>query len=163
MKRILVPTDFSDNAYNALYYATRLFKNESCLFYILHTSEVEAPILTSIIDNSYSDQQISREPHEKLMETFHSIVRDTEDFDHTFETISGTNKLLETIEETVKDKGVDLIVMGTKGATGAKGFFIGSNTSNIIQRIKCCPVLAVPDEFNFEDCAAVSFSDQNSR
>ncbi len=162
MKQILVPTDFSDNAYNALYYATRLFKNEACRFYILNTCDIETPVLTSIVDTSYADQQLSKESNEKLTETFHSIVRDTEDFDHSFEIISSTKKLLETIEDTVKDKGIDLIIMGTKGATGAKGFFIGSNTSNIIQRIKCCPVLAVPEEFNFEETVNATFSNQNS-
>ncbi len=162
MKRILVPTDFSDNAYDALYYATRLFKNESCQFYILNTShDEEMHVLASMIDTSDADVQIRKEANERLIETLHSIVRDTEDFKHTFETILSSKKLLETIEDTVKEKSIDLIVMGTKGATGAKGFFVGSNTSNIIEKIKCCPVLAVPDEFNFEDTEKATFSDQN--
>ncbi len=162
MKRILVPTDFSNNAYNALYYATRLFKNDACQFYILNTCDVEIPVLTSIIDTTHGDEQLRKESKEKLTETFHSIVRDTEDFNHFFETISTTKKLPEVIEETVMNKGIDLIVMGTKGATGAKGFFMGSNTSNIIQKIKCCPVLAVPDEFNFEKSSENTLAGHNS-
>lgn len=147
MKKILVPTDFSNNAYNALYYATRLFKNEACQFYILNTCEIETPVLTS----SNGSQQIQQESQEKLAETFHSIVRDTEDFKHSYETISTAKNLQQSIEDMVIEKNIDLIVMGTKGATGAKGFIWGSNTSNIIQRIKCCPVLAVPEDFYFED------------
>ncbi len=157
MKNILVPTDFSDNAYSALYYATRLFKNEPCRFLILNTLDPDPAIISG-----HGDSQLINESKEKLTEILHSIVRDTEDYDHSFESISTTEKLLETIEKTVKDKGIDLIVMGTKGATGAKGFFIGSTTSNVIQKIKCCPVLAVPDEFNFEEPLKATISKEHS-
>lgn len=37
MKRILLPTDFSDNAFNALSYAMQLFEKEKCEFTLLHT------------------------------------------------------------------------------------------------------------------------------
>ncbi len=154
MKNILIPTDFSNNAYNALYYATRLFKNEPCKFYILNTFDAEPHIITSRIESdkeSSTYKDLKNQSQERLTETFHSIVRDTEDFDHTFETVVSSKELLEALKESIKSKNIDLIVMGTKGATGAKGFFIGSNTSNTIQKIKDCPVLAVPDEFYFEE------------
>ncbi|TPN87470.1 universal stress protein [Aquimarina algicola] len=158
MKKILVPTDFSNNAYNALYYATRLFKNEKCQFYILNTYDVEVAVLAGIIEMKQGDQELRKESEEKLEETYHTIIRDTEDFEHRFECISSSERLIDTIEQTVKEKKIELIVMGTKGATGAKGFLMGSNTSNIIQKIKCCPVLAVPDEFYFEDPEDVPYS-----
>ena len=37
MKRIILPTDFSQNAYNAICYAIRLFKEVECTFYLVHT------------------------------------------------------------------------------------------------------------------------------
>ena len=37
MKKILLPTDFSDNAWNAIEYALKLFKDEVCTFYLLNT------------------------------------------------------------------------------------------------------------------------------
>ena len=37
MKKILLPTDFSENALNAIHYALHLFKDESCAFFILNT------------------------------------------------------------------------------------------------------------------------------
>ncbi|WP_370003018.1 universal stress protein, partial [Winogradskyella sp.] len=36
MANILIPTDFSDNAWNAIEYAVEFFKNSSCNFYLLH-------------------------------------------------------------------------------------------------------------------------------
>ena len=47
MRHILVPTDFSKNAYDALFYTTRLFKKEECTFYILNTFEIRTPVFTS--------------------------------------------------------------------------------------------------------------------
>ncbi|MDY8134910.1 universal stress protein [Aquimarina sp. 2201CG5-10] len=160
MKRILVPTDFSNNAYSALFYATRLFKHQECKFYILNTFEVKTPLLTGRIDTSKGSflyQKLSAASQESLIQTFHSIVRDTEDLQHTFETVSVSKDLVETIIKTIKSKDIDLVVMGTKGATGASAAFWGSNTVKTIQKIKRCPVLIVPDEFDFEKPINIAF------
>jgi len=160
MKRILVPTDFSNNAYNALFYATRLFEHQSCHFYILNTYEVNTPILTSRIDTSKGDvlfKKLCATSEEKLVETKHRITRDTAGLQHTFETISISKELPETIKKTIKSKQIDLVVMGTKGATGAKEIFMGSNTVKVIQKIKTCPVLMIPNEYEFEKPFKIAF------
>lgn len=160
MKRILVPTDFSNNAYNALFYATRLFQNQPCHFYILNTFEVNTPILTSRLDTSKGDalfKKLKKESEEKLLETKHRITRDTEELQHHFETISISKELIETITKTVKSKKIDLVVMGTKGATGAKEIFMGSNTVKVIQSIKSCPILMIPDAFEFVKPMEIAF------
>ncbi len=161
MKRILVPTDFSNNAYSALFYATRLFQHQDCQFFILNTFDVKTPLLTSRIDTSKGDllyQQLRNESEEKLTETKHSIVRDTEDFNHTFEGISVSKKLPETINKTIKSKHIDMVVMGTKGVSGVKEVFMGSNTVKVIQKIEGCPILAVPNEFDFERPIEIAFA-----
>ncbi|WP_103069434.1 universal stress protein [Aquimarina sediminis] len=161
MKKILVPTDFSNNAYSALFYATRLFQDQACQFYILNTFEVDTPTLTSRIDTEKGEKlykRLSNESQEKLTETYHSIVRDSEDFKHTFETISVSKKLTDTINKTIKSKKIDLVVMGTKGASGAKEILIGSNTVQVIEKIKDCPILAVPDEFDFKKPTEIGFA-----
>ncbi|WP_108801966.1 universal stress protein [Aquimarina sp. Aq107] len=160
MKRILVPTDFSNNAYSALFYATRLFQNQPCQFYILNTFEVNTPLLTGRIDTSKGDdlyQELSTKSSDSLATTFHSIVRDSEDFKHTFETISISKGLTETINKTIKNKDIDLVVMGTKGVTNTTTLFMGSNTVKVIQQIKKCPVLIVPNEFDFQKPLDIAF------
>ncbi|MFD2564343.1 universal stress protein [Aquimarina rubra] len=160
MKRILVPTDFSDNAYGALFYATRLFQDHECQFFILNTFEVHTPVLTGRMDTSKGDllyQKLSAESKDSLAQTFHSIIRDTDDLNHTFETISVSKDLTETINKTIKKKNIDLVVMGTKGATGASTLFMGSNTVKVVQKINNCPVLVVPDEFDFEKPTEIAF------
>ncbi|WP_299215176.1 universal stress protein [uncultured Aquimarina sp.] len=160
MKRILVPTDFSNNAYGALFYATRLFQDHECQFYILNTFEVHTPVLTGRIDTSKGDllyQKLSAKSKDGLTQTFHSIIRDTDDLNHTFETISVSKDLTETINKTIKKKNIDLVVMGTKGATGASTLFMGSNTVKVVQKIHNCPVLVVPDEYDFQKPMEIAF------
>ncbi len=160
MKRILVPVDFSNNSYSALFYATRLFQNYSCQFCILNTFEVNTPILTSRINTNKGDvlfQKLRKESEEKLVAIKHRIVRDSEDLQHTFETISVSKNLAETISKTIGKKNIDLVVMGTKGATGAKEIFMGSNTVKVIQKIKKCPVLMVPDQYEFKKTLEIAF------
>lgn len=160
MKRILVPTDFSDNAYNALFYATRFFKGQACKFYVLNTFEVHTPVLTSRMNTEKGDslyRKLSKKSKEKLTETFHSITRDTDDLNHSFETISVSKNLSDTINKAIEKYDIDLVVMGTKGCSGTKEIFMGSNTVNVIKKIKNCSVLAVPDEYDFDPIKEIAF------
>ncbi|MEH6769109.1 universal stress protein [Maribacter arcticus] len=51
------------------------------------------------------------------------------------------------IKQEVIDKNIDLIIMGTKGASGIKAVSLGSNTGNVITKVPCA-VLAVPENAN---------------
>ena len=54
MKNILIPTDFSENSWNAIKYALQFFKKKKCNFYLLHVTSItnyndaNAPLLTDI-------------------------------------------------------------------------------------------------------------------
>ncbi|RZS99698.1 universal stress protein [Aquimarina brevivitae] len=166
MKTILVPTDFSHNAYHALLYATRLFKNQKCHFVLLNTFLVKTPILTSRLNTEKGEQlyqQLSLQSKEQLTEVYHNIIRDTEGCRHTFEMVSISQELTETIQKTAATKNVDLVIMGTKGATGAKEIFMGSNTVSTIKKLKNTPVLAVPLEFETRTPSKIAFASDFKR
>jgi len=161
MKNILVPTDFSNNAYDALFYATRLLKNKECTFYLLNTFEVRTPIFTSrVYPNRGRDLYEKNSAHSlcKLKELVHSIQRDTEGFKHQFEIISVSKPLIITIEKTILSKNIDLVVMGTKGATSQKDIFMGSNTVKVIDAINSCPVLAIPENVDVYPIYNIAFA-----
>lgn len=82
---------------------------------------------------------------------------------HEFEIILSSSDLEHAIGTSIKKHNIDLVVMGTKGATGAKGFLFGSNTVRIIKKIKHCPVLIVPDEFDFVEPKQIAFPTDFSR
>ncbi|NND63699.1 MAG: universal stress protein [Flavobacteriaceae bacterium] len=162
MKRhILIPTDFSNNAYNALFYATRLFKNESCHFYLLNSFEKETSRLTSRVDIGKSEEVIDElfdKSQEQLTELMHSIVRDTEDYNHTFETVSSSKELIKEINFLIRGMSIDLVIMGTKGRTASLDVLLGSTTVRVIKRIKNAPLLVIPEETSFEPPTKMGFA-----
>lgn len=160
MKRILLPTDFSDNSWNAIKYAITLFKDRECTFYILNTYtpliyHVEYVLgypaqfgLGDAVRNS-SQENLSKLVA-KILKEFGTNKK------HKFETIARFNTLISGIKEFLAKHTIHLIVMGTKGATGAKEILFGSNTVHVFNEIKC-PVLAIPSSFEYEHLHDILF------
>lgn len=154
-KNILLPTDFSDNAWSAVVYALHLYAEEECKFYFLHSfkmkvssmSNLSNKLLTVISDNAMKD----------LKELKEMAVNSNINANHEFEILLSSINLEDTIDNAIEKYNIDLVVMGTKGATGTKEFFFGSNTVRIIKKIKQCPVLIVPDEYDFAEPKQIAF------
>ncbi|MEZ4875325.1 MAG: universal stress protein [Flavobacteriaceae bacterium] len=69
---------------------------------------------------------------------------------------------IEGIRKSVKTLDIDLIVMGTKGASGIKGMTLGSHSSAVITRVKC-PTFIIPEKAHFKNPANIAFpTDFNS-
>jgi nucleotide-binding universal stress UspA family protein len=75
---------------------------------------------------------------------------------HHFETNAVFNTLTLEVAQQVEENQIDYVVMGTKGATGAKEVLFGSNTVHVFKHVKC-PVLAVPDNFKFDSTLEILF------
>lgn len=151
MKSILVPTDFSDNAYNALLYAFGIFKNESVTFHLLNAFTFRAnleDIVLSDNDTSILGDQ-SDDAVQELTALKKKAMAEKGQSDFKFETIAVGGDLEDAIDAVVREMQFDFIVMGTQGATGAIETFLGSNTVSVIKRISDVPVIVVPDEFGF--------------
>lgn len=152
MKKILLPTDFSENSWNAIKYALQLFKDEVCTFYLLNTY---TPVIYHIEYVLVEPAQFGmvdavRENALKNLNSLKKRIKKQVNFtNHSIETIAVFNNLISEIKNQVKEKPIDLIVMGTKGATGAKEVLFGSNTVHVLNQARC-PVLAIPDNFSFE-------------
>ncbi|MGB5818982.1 MAG: universal stress protein [Saonia sp.] len=159
-KRILLPTDFSKNSLNAIRYALSFYKNQECDFFFLNAYQV----------HNYSiDSMMVPEPGEKTYEAAKKSSEDgmlrlmdilklhNDNPKHTFHTISTFNSLLHAISTIIAKKDIDLVVMGTKGATGAKAVLFGTNTVDVMENITECPVLAIPDEYLFSPPKEIVF------
>ncbi len=159
MKTIILPTDFSKNAYNAITYALKLFKDEPCRFYLLNTYtpaiyESEY-ILHSPGQIGLGDiyQSLSMENLEDLKKKLEGEFKNPK---HTFVTHSVFNLLVDEVCHLAAREEVDMIIMGTQGATGAKEIFLGSHTVHVIKKAPC-PVLAVPAGYAYEEPRAILF------
>jgi len=164
MKNILLPTDFSDNSWNAIIYALQLFKGEECNFYLLHAYTPviyhAEQILTNPEQFDFTDA-IGEMAEKNLQEIKERIEKEYKNTKHTFVKIAVFNTLLRAIDEFQADKKIDFIIMGTKGATSTKALLFGSNTVHVFNRATC-PVLAVPNNFSFETPHEILFpSDYN--
>ncbi len=159
MKKILLPTDFSDNSFHAIRYALQLFTADECTFYLLHT-------YTPVVYNM--DYMQSTAAQFELMEAVKTasldglkrfatrINTDYKNANHTIEMISSFNTLTQEIKNVVEKKSIDFVIMGTQGATGAKEVLFGSNTVHAFKNASC-PVLAIPGNGDFKKPKSILF------
>ena len=148
MKKILVPTDFSEQADNALKVAAELAKKYHSEIYLLHMIEMPLDLIDPLHENSEIPEAIffMKLAHQKFEKvkahpaleglTVHEAVQN--------------NRAFEGIIDSAHKHGVDLIVMGSHGASGFKEIFVGSNTEKVV-RTSDIPVLVIKNEHdNFE-------------
>ena len=156
MKKILIPVDFSENSKKAITYAGELFKNEQAAFYLMHayadkvysTSKDEVSIETSF--NKIKDS---------VEDNLNKLLRTTEINalkHHNYSTLSSFNSLIDETEKIVRDKDIDLVVMGTKGLGKSQKLTFGSNTIQVLRFIEA-PVLSVPDITNLKQPGKILF------
>lgn len=159
MKRILLPTDFSENAWNAIAYAVQLFKEEHCEFYFLHTYvpafyrvdyAIGGPAYSGI-DDAMIQATISG-----LESTIARVTAEFPNEKHTYHQHYAFNLLTDEIKEVCKKEPIDLIIMGTKGATGAEKVLFGSNAV-FVMRKSDVPMIVVPGDYTFKKPEKVLF------
>jgi nucleotide-binding universal stress UspA family protein len=148
MIKLLIPTDFSDNALKAVEYVTEIAKISETTIYLLNVIE---PITDSIrqpyprlekLEKEILDNRIGelKALHKSIIQQYPNIKIETE-------VLKGT--VIPTVIDFAESNQVDLIVMGTKGATGLQEIFMGSVSAGTIGRSKI-PVLTVPNDYIFK-------------
>lgn len=147
MKKILVPTDFSDQAQHAFEVALALARKTGAAIKMLHL--VEIPHATT--DFSATGDIISTNPMNhvytlNLLEIARKRMAGLKDIaqQENIQVVEevDTDDIHARIIRTIKEDQVDLVVMGSKGSSGLEEFFIGSNTEKVV-REATCPVLTI--------------------
>ncbi len=159
MLQILVPTDFSKNAWNALKYGLDLYQSINCTFYLLHINPIPtySGAGSSVKGSSKMAQEsILKESKESLDQLLLRIENIPSNAKHSFVTIALYDFFVDSIKREVETKNIDLIIMGTKGSTGLKKATMGSNTGDVITKVKC-PLLAVPENAVFKRPEEIAF------
>ncbi|WP_025743255.1 universal stress protein [Aquimarina pacifica] len=158
MKNILLPTDFSENSWNAILYAISFFKKNQCNFYLLHISPFEG--VTNGISLQSASSFFSDEEQESVAAKFENLLKKCEKLPlnpkHTFFTVHEYVFFVDSIRKQVAEKKIDFMVMGTKGATGLKEKTIGSKTGDVITKVKC-PVLVIPEKATYVKPKEIAF------
>ncbi len=166
MKKIVIPTDFSDNAWNATKYALELFKDEECIFFLVNTytpAIANSRFMAAAVNGTPIEDGVSLASKKGLQTIVKKVKKSYNNPKHSFKTISSFSLLVDEIKEIVEEKNIDLIVTGTKGSSGVKEIFMGSNTVRIIKSIKNCPVLAIPELFDYSSPLEMAFATDFNR
>ncbi|MBR9915455.1 MAG: universal stress protein [Algicola sp.] len=159
MKHILIPTDFSNNAMNAIRYALELFKYEKAHFYILHTYQDEVYNAIELLESHDFETVVST--HEKtcnvkLQQVLKTLEKAYPNPRHQYAVMSAYNSLVDEIDLLTEGKNMDLIIMGTKGITNDKSLTFGSNTVKVMRYVSC-PVLSIPEGYEYTQPKKVLF------
>jgi len=151
MKNILLLTDFSDNAQNAIHYALQLFSGSKCIFFILNVQKVSTYTTSDLMVSSTASSvydSIIKNPKNALVKMVDDIDNKYRKEEYLFNAICDYDSFLSSVNQVVAAKDIDLIVMGTNGASGAKEVIFGSNTLSVIRNVNC-PVFVVPEGYKF--------------
>ncbi len=162
MKRILVPTDFSEQAASALHLAAEIAKKGNIELVLLHVVEIpgQQPSFNVTGDVSHGDgmegvfvMKMLEKGKAQLRETSESAV------------LEGVNVRTElkagnayyNISTIVNELEPDLIVMGTSGSSGMEEILIGSNAEKVVRNASC-PVLTLKDKISLSELNNVLFA-----
>lgn len=160
MKNILLPTDFSENSWNAIIYAINFFENESCNFFLLHVNRFSTVVFddsTYVATNQVVENVFNKPTKLKLRGILKRIAKQfTNNKNHKFYTLTDYNYFLDSIRKHVEEKKIDCIVLGTKGASGLKKIIVGSNTADVITKVQCT-TLAIPEGAKFVKMDEIAF------
>jgi nucleotide-binding universal stress UspA family protein len=149
IKKILVPTDFSESSFNALEIAITIAANYNALLQILHINDI---IPESEESNSIGNAQKIFDAMAGNIQIKHGIKT---------EIIFAEGIVGHVIVKTVFENKTDLIIMGSHGISGARELFIGSNAYYVIKRANC-PVLLIPEGNKWHTFERILFPVQQS-
>lgn len=147
MDKILVPFDFSDVATHALNFAADLARKNEAKVTVINV--IEQPTPDTIKTMGIRDY----DPMENLymMKLIESVKAKMENLmtESGYKDINLNYKIVlgqpfNEITEEIKTEGIELVVMGTSGASGAQEFLVGSNAERMV-RYSECPVITLSE------------------
>lgn len=142
MKKIVVPCDFSEQAINALRFAIDIARQSNGEVHLVHV--IELPILhdTVLMPVLSFEEALFEELREKAEKQFKKVETKYNDDSIKIKSKVVFGATSRMVLDYIGENKIDLVVMGTHGASGVREFVIGSNAEKIVRRSPV-PVLAV--------------------
>tara|TARA_R110000850_G_scaffold30630_2_gene84183 strand:+ start:32654 stop:33484 length:831 start_codon:yes stop_codon:yes gene_type:complete len=142
MKKIIVPIDFSKHSEYALKVAADLAKKNKSELILLHMLDISDQMISITESTKRRELMFFMELAKKRFQEF--VDKDYMKGIKTTPVIKH-HKVFEEVDSTAKEIDADFIVMGSRGSSGVKGYFVGSNTEKVV-RTSEIPVLVVKSE-----------------
>ncbi|MDW3645720.1 MAG: universal stress protein [Bacteroidia bacterium] len=156
---ILVPIDFSEAAHNAFEYALHIAEMLNARLSVLHVyQDVHANL-------SYIPAQFVSALREEKLDKAHALLdryleEARSDLGKSVRASSSlrSGHAASEIVKFAKEQNTDMIIMGTQGANSPSEQILGSIAARVIQRCKCCPVLAIPSTTSFRPIRKIMYA-----
>lgn len=146
---ILVPTDFSPLSRIAVFYAAGLARPLQANLVIAAVVNVN-PSTETLLRSQRLEQELLSSVQEEAAKLVAEIREKTpEPLNISFETATGF-PLDEQVENLVKRVGADLIIMGSRGASGLRRLLIGSNAVTVMNN-STVPVMIIPEGVTYKE------------
>ncbi len=155
ISNILVPTDFSDVAHNALHYALKCAQKANAKVSILHVTHIP------VVDASFPAElyqtfmteivETTKVNFEKLEKSYliNSGIK--------YETFSEMGFVNDEVKDFAEKNNIDLIIMGTTGTSSIQEVLVGSNASSIVAKSQI-PVLVIPPSSTYHELKHIVYS-----
>lgn len=155
ISKILVPTDFSEVANNALKYAIGLAMQTEASLYVLHVKSFPvmdtafpSDIYATLLDEM---ETLAKNGFEKLKTAY----LEPSGVNYEFHSVSGF--INDEIANTSSSQAIDLIIMGTTGASGLQELLVGSNAATTVARSEI-PVFVIPPTANYNEIKHILYA-----
>lgn len=153
MKNILVATDFSPIADNALEYVIEMYKSEKLKIDLLNVAPIQYVDEATLM----SMEVIIESSKTQLKDTAQKIKRQYPTLSLTVDTLSRVGAAKQTILAIIKEGYYDLLVMGMKGMSAMEKVLIGSTTASVV-KTALCNMLVVPENARFNGLKRIIFA-----
>ena len=142
--KILLLTDFSENARNAIFFAIHAFPPEQYDYILLHGY----PRIHTTAEVTISLSEKMRVETNDALAREEKTINDQLGTALTFEKIAYLGFLNEAVHYVAEEHKPDLVVMGTKGETGLPAILLGSHASSLIKATHL-PLMIIPENARF--------------
>jgi len=157
MKRILIPTDFSSNAGDALAYALDFVKNHEVELHIINV--VSADIMPAEVPAATAEiVKINVHNAEENMKALEAMAAISKKTNLTLTTNIIVGVASSAIRNEADRIGADVIIMGTRGqGHDAMDKLLGTVSSSVLNDAPC-PIILVPSGYRFRTIDNIIFS-----
>lgn len=154
INHVLFPTDFSKNAQRALPFAAEIADRNNAKLTLFHASQETMDMAPSF---EQSKEKTIKETTGQFEELITELRQESRFKDLEISTILQSGQPVTSLLGQIEEDEPDLIVMGTKGATGDRNVLMGSVTTNVVKKSKT-PALAIPDGCSFDNFKNITFA-----
>jgi nucleotide-binding universal stress UspA family protein len=160
MRKILIPTDFSNEANVALDFATELAKKNKFFIKLVHVYEYPMATAYTSLDVGGPDpieSKFAAEAMKKNKSLLEKLVQKVQESGVQVESELKVGNPFINVSNELESEGYELVIMGSKGATGLEEILVGSNTEKVVRHAKC-PVICLKTAVHVEDIKSIVFA-----